>query len=246
MSAQLTDKAKSYLVKICANKYREDSLLVASYRPDIMGWIFSPKSSRQVKLANIRPYLDEIKRQYPQIRHAAVFAENTIEEIAQTAKENFFDYLQIAEEVSFIFELKKRMWKKKKANCQILPVVRVKEKCSEKSFAAYGNDDYPFLILDRFVADQPGGTGKRLPMDWVSQIQSIPYLLAGGLNPDNVGEALHLCHACGVDVSSGLERKGSPGRKDATKLKDFMQTVREQQAPLQVQTLVSALRKRFF
>ncbi|MGC1278715.1 MAG: N-(5'-phosphoribosyl)anthranilate isomerase, partial [Xanthobacteraceae bacterium] len=72
---------------------------------------------------------------------------------------------------------------------------------------------------------RPGGLGK--PFDWhllESVEPRVPYMLSGGLDADNVGEALHITRAPGVDVSSGVER--APGEKDPDKIRAFVRAAR--------------------
>ena len=74
-------------------------------------------------------------------------------------------------------------------------------------------------------ATRPGGLGK--PFDWhlLNNVHAgVPTMLSGGLNADNVAEALKITHAHGVDVSSGVER--SPGHKDPGKIKSFIHAAR--------------------
>src|SRR5215813_831698 len=74
-------------------------------------------------------------------------------------------------------------------------------------------------------ATRPGGLG--LSFDW-GLLQNIdpgvPFMLSGGLDPNNVAEALRITHAPGVDVSSGVER--APGEKDPDKIRAFIRTAR--------------------
>jgi len=86
------------------------------------------------------------------------------------------------------------------------------------------------VLLDSSTARQRGGTG--MPFDWervqpwAGIINSISKLIvAGGLNPRNVQEAIHILRPWGVDVSTGVER--SPGRKDPEKVRVFVRAVRE-------------------
>ncbi|MDA1155938.1 MAG: phosphoribosylanthranilate isomerase [Cyanobacteria bacterium] len=83
------------------------------------------------------------------------------------------------------------------------------------------------LLLDAWVPDQLGGTGHRIPIDWLSGFCSpLPWWLAGGLNPDRVAPALRaLQHRppSGLDVSSGVER--APGDKDLAKVQQLVAAV---------------------
>lgn len=85
------------------------------------------------------------------------------------------------------------------------------------------------VLLDSTTAEKRGGTGQ--PFDWervqpwAGIINSVSKLIvAGGLRPNNVQEAIHLLHPWGVDVSSGVERE--PGKKDPQKIRTFVKAVR--------------------
>ena len=85
------------------------------------------------------------------------------------------------------------------------------------------------VLLDSSTAEKRGGTGETFDWErvqpWAGIINSISKLIvAGGLHPGNVQEAIHLLHPWGVDVSSGVERE--PGKKDPRKVRAFVQAVR--------------------
>ena len=85
------------------------------------------------------------------------------------------------------------------------------------------------VLLDSSTADKRGGTGQAFDWErvqpWAGIINSISKLIvAGGLRPGNVQEAIHLLHPWGVDVSTGVERE--PGKKDPRKVRAFVQAVR--------------------
>lgn len=85
------------------------------------------------------------------------------------------------------------------------------------------------MLLDTNVKGQQGGTG--VTFDWkIAAIFSqarLPCLMAGGLTPENVVKALTIAHPLGVDVSSGVEVKGSPGVKDLDKVAAFLKAVKD-------------------
>ena len=77
------------------------------------------------------------------------------------------------------------------------------------------------FVLDAFVEGVPGGTGVTIDWDVVSDAQVVgPIILAGGLTPDNVLEAVRQARPYGVDVSSGVEV--TPGKKDHAKVRAFI------------------------
>lgn len=85
------------------------------------------------------------------------------------------------------------------------------------------------VLLDSSTATRPGGTGRTFDWErvqpWAAIINSISKLIvAGGLHPGNVEDAIHTLHPWGVDVSTGVERE--PGRKDPKKVRAFIRAVR--------------------
>ena len=76
------------------------------------------------------------------------------------------------------------------------------------------------LLADAWVAGRPGGTGRRVPVDWLVGVERERLILAGGLDPDNVAEAVRLVRPAAVDVASGVESE--PGRKDPQAIRRFV------------------------
>jgi phosphoribosylanthranilate isomerase len=82
------------------------------------------------------------------------------------------------------------------------------------------------ILVDAHVPGQLGGTGKTAPWQLLADFQpEVPLILAGGLTPENVAEAVRIVRPYGVDVASGVEK--SPGRKDPDKMKRFIDNARE-------------------
>ncbi len=87
------------------------------------------------------------------------------------------------------------------------------------------------LLLDGYAAGQHGGTGQTAPWHLLASFRpGVPIILAGGLTPDNVAEAIRIVRPYGVDVASGVE--SAPGRKDAEKMRRFLANAREAAARL--------------
>jgi phosphoribosylanthranilate isomerase len=87
------------------------------------------------------------------------------------------------------------------------------------------------LVLDTASKDKLGGTGQSFDWNWLVELQDNdempPIILAGGLTPENVAEAIRIAHPYAVDVASGVEVAGQPGVKDRIKMRDFLQAVRD-------------------
>jgi phosphoribosylanthranilate isomerase len=87
------------------------------------------------------------------------------------------------------------------------------------------------IMVDAFVEGLAGGTGRTAPWELLANHKpGLPLILAGGLTPDNVAEAIRTVRPDGVDVASGVEI--SPGRKDPDKVKRFVENAREAAARL--------------
>ena len=105
---------------------------------------------------------------------------------------------------------------------QILQVP-VADLSSLKALANYPTDAW---LLDAYTSGKPGGTGEQF--DWDLAVEAVklgrPIFLAGGLTPENVGEAVTRVQPYAVDVSSGVE--AAPGRKDHAKVREFIAAAR--------------------
>ncbi len=86
------------------------------------------------------------------------------------------------------------------------------------------------MLLDSWEEGLPGGTGRRFDWRLATGRLPLPLVLAGGLNPDNVGDAIGQLRPAAVDVSSGVE--SSPGVKDGARIRDFVAAVRAADAQL--------------
>ncbi len=88
------------------------------------------------------------------------------------------------------------------------------------------------VLIDAFVPGEMGGTGHQAPWELIAERAfGLPVILAGGLTPDNVAEAIRTVRPSGVDVASGVE--SAPGRKDPGKVRAFVQAAREAAAGLE-------------
>jgi phosphoribosylanthranilate isomerase len=97
-------------------------------------------------------------------------------------------------------------------------------------FMQYAPNDerIPSLLMDAYHPDLYGGTGEQASIDVAWAVKEIVprLMLAGGLKPENVADVVVQMQPWGVDVASGVEIEGQPGKKDHAKLRDFVQRVR--------------------
>ncbi len=191
-------------VKICGITTEEDALLAVALDADAIGFVFAP-SPRQVHAALVR---DIARRLPPEVLTVGVFrneAAKRVVDIVHTAglKAAQLHGHETAADTRYVR--------------QRVPVVI-------KGFAAGDPhlDDFDSFGADIALVDSPvPGSGQ--VFDW-SLAEGAPpnrrVLLAGGLHPDNVADAIARVKPWGVDVSSGVERE--PGRKDPVKLRRFI------------------------
>lgn len=215
------------IVKICGNKITSEAFKVASYKPDMMGWIFSPFSPRRISIEKAPKIIKNIQREYPEIFHVGVFSGNPIYEIVNIIKilnEKAYglDFIQVLEGSGFIWRLRSVL-QQEHIFVPVIPVIRPQGPITEDLF--FPTDPSLFWILDRFDPNLKGGTGKTIPEDYFKRKIRKLFLIAGGINPDNVQEYLKLTGARGVDISSGLE--DSPGIKNEEKIKKLFKKIQE-------------------
>ncbi len=191
-------------VKICGITNEDDALLATALDADALGFVFAP-SGRQVHPETVR---DIAKRLPREVHTVGVFRNERPERIVEIVGRTGLHGVQLhgsepASEVAWVRE-------------RVQFVIQ--------AFAA-GDPalaDAAKSAADVILVDSPGpGSGK--VFDWrlaEGAPSGIRLLLAGGLTPANVGEAIRLVRPWGVDVSTGVEEK--PGRKDAQKLREFV------------------------
>ncbi len=118
------------------------------------------------------------------------------------------------------------------------PVLAVRDASFAEQAAKWFNAENPrvtgAIVLDTSDPTRAGGTGRTFCWDWVVQARLAgrlagwsPIILAGGLRPENVAEAIRTVNPFGVDVSSGVEKEGQPGVKDLSRMRAFVRNARQ-------------------
>jgi phosphoribosylanthranilate isomerase len=156
---------------------------------------------------------------------AGLFVNVPLAEMSRKAEKYGLDYLQLSgdETPAQVAEV-----------AQVRPVIRAVRLPAQVSpaqalelAAPYGELANVTLLLDTHKAGLYGGTGETGDWRAAREIAArFPVLLAGGLTPANVGQAVLAVRPWGVDVSSGVEQSGSPGMKDPLKIEQFCQAAR--------------------
>ena len=206
-------------IKICGLKRKEDIEYVNKYMPEYIGFVFA-KSRRQVEIEQAKELRSLLKQE---IKTVGVFVNESMEKVVETAILCSLDFIQLHgdETPEYICTLKEALESKNYAKIKIWKAVRVKDEESLKNLHAYNVDTF---LLDTFVEGSYGGAGKTF--DWNLAALAKNYgkiVLAGGLTIENVSNAIKAAEPFAVDISSGVE---SEGIKDETKIRDFINMVR--------------------
>jgi phosphoribosylanthranilate isomerase len=216
-------------VKICGTTNLEDALASAEAGADALGFIFAP-SPRRISPRDAAKIIRELP---PQVERIGVFVNQKPDIIRQTVEEAALTGIQLHgdEDAAFIGKLKTFVATGVATgqSLRIIKAIRARDGF-EAELAELGADSPPDLfLLDSGSVAARGGTGKRF--DWeehaaVIRLATRQYriVVAGGLTPSNVAEAVAQFRPFGVDVVSGVERE--PGRKDHAKLRAFVQAAR--------------------
>lgn len=197
-------------VKICGITKPDQGDAIAQMGATALGFICVPASPRYVTPAQISAVVEQLSVNVDRI---GVFSDSTIEDICQTVANAGLNGVQLHgnESPEFCQQLRQSL-----PDIELIKALRVRTTESLTQAEAY-TSSVDTLLLDAYHPTQLGGTGKTL--DWVTLQEynpSRPWLLAGGLTPENVLDALSQVQPSGIDLSSGVER--SPGDKDLDKV----------------------------
>lgn len=199
-------------VKICGVRSLAESLCALDCGVDALGFNFWPKSPRYIEPEEARGIIDRLP---PLISCIGVFVNESSEHVLEVAGIAGINIVQLHgdESPEFCRELD---------SLKLIKALRVGEGFEPGSIAQY---PVSAVLLDTNIKGSYGGTGRRF--DWRVAIEAKQFariILAGGLNIDNVAEAITEVKPFGIDVCSGVEAE--PGRKDLDKLRQFMTEVR--------------------
>ena len=198
-------------VKICGLTQLKQAQETVALGANSIGFICVERSPRYINPTNI----GQISVSLPSnIDKVGVFADHSLNEITETVKIAELTSVQLhgGETPDFCDRLRQTLPK----NIELIKAFRIKTADSLQETKAYLNR-VDTLLLDAYHPQMLGGTGHTI--DWQDLAQfnpSLPWLLAGGITPDNVNDALSRLKPDGIDLSSGVEQ--SPGDKDLTKV----------------------------
>ena len=206
----------SLKVKICGITSLADALVAVDAGADALGFVFWEKSPRYIDPADAAHITCELP---PFVKTVGVFVNEAPEVIRDTIEAAGIDCVQLhgdetpqdANEVARI------------TGAPVIKALRMGGPAGVKELEAY---KVSALLLDTYKKGTPGGTGETF--DWTLALEAKAagrIILSGGLTPHNVAKAVATVRPYAVDVSSGVE--AAPGRKDADKVRMFIEEARK-------------------
>ena len=201
-------------VKICGLRNVEDALAAARAGSDAIGLVFYAPSPRNVDLATASAIVTALP---PFVAAVGLFVDAPREQVLQTLAQVRLDLLQFhgdeTAEYCASFGL------------PYMKAVRVRPGLDLLQYA-FDFRSAKALLLDTYVESEAGGTGRRFDWTLVPADLPLPIVLSGGLDPDNVAEAIRQVSPWAVDVSSGVE--SARGVKDKDRIARFILGVRHE------------------
>jgi len=197
-------------VKICGLRRKEDIEYANELKPDYVGFVFA-KSKRQIEVEQALYLISFLDKE---IKTVGVFVNEPVENALKIAQTLNLDVLQFHgdETQDYIDNFK---------NFTVWKAIRIKDKEDLEKTKQFKVNSF---VFDTLTKNEYGGTGKTFNWKVLKGMElNVPIILAGGLNENNVEEAIKIVDPYAVDVSSGVETEGY---KDFKKLKSFIEKVR--------------------
>ena len=200
-------------VKICGITSQTDASAAVEAGADALGFMFYELSSRYLAPEQAAPILASLP---PFVSKVGVFVNASADTVRKIAAQCGLDTLQFHGDESPEFC-------KRFAPLKVIKAFRMQDANSLNSLEHFATDAW---LLDSYSPNQIGGTGTTFNWELAAQAREAgrPVILAGGLNAENIAEAIHQVWPYAVDVSSGVE--SAPGRKDASLMRAFIAAVR--------------------
>lgn len=204
-------------IKICGLTRLEDALAAIELGADALGFIFVKESPRQVSPEKASAIISQLP---PFVLRVGVFKDQDPELIRETAGMCSLHICQLHGDESPDYC--------RGLGVDYIKAFRIKDESSLAKIPLYKdqkNRRRPFL-LDTYVHGMAGGTGRTFDWGLARKASAFgPVILSGGLDPENVSQAVAQIRPFAVDASSGVET--SPGKKDTLKLKRFIEQVNQ-------------------
>ncbi len=198
-------------VKVCGLTRREDATLAVALGADALGFIFWPRSPRAIAPADARAVHMDLPAL---VSRVGVFVDASPEEVADVVRVAHLDVVQLHgdEPVDAYAGV----------GAKVMKVAALEHDADVDRVMAWPADVTP--LVDAVDRERRGGTGRKADWTLAARVSAArPIVLAGGLNADNVAEAIAGVAPWGIDVSSGVE--DAPGIKSASRLRAFFARV---------------------
>ncbi|MBA7559304.1 phosphoribosylanthranilate isomerase [Candidatus Atribacteria bacterium 1244-E10-H5-B2] len=214
-------------IKICGITNLEDAKSISELGIDAMGFILSTDSPRKVEIITAYRIIEALRTGENKISMVGVFVNEEIRKVLNDCRSLRLDYIQLSgdEDRDYLKDLKE-----KAKDIKIIKSIRIKSK--NESYRAKINKkvdklkEYAdFILLDNYSKNVYGGTG--VPFNWdivKDYCWEIPVIISGGLDAENVRQAVDIVKPSGVDASSKLEIY--PGKKDMDKVTGFINALK--------------------
>src|SRR5215467_2559284 len=222
------------VVKICGLSTAETLDVALEASADAVGFVFFPPSPRHISYEVARKLAARVKGRAEKVALSVDADDALLAAVVEALRPDVFQ-LHGKESPARVAAIKQRF------GLPVMKAIPVAARADLAAVAEYAG------VADRLLFDapapreatRPGGLGK--PFDWrllENLDPGVPFMLSGGLDAGNVGEALAITRAGGVDVSSGVER--APGEKDPDKIRAFVRAARAAEAELTGNIMSSA------
>jgi len=199
-------------IKICGIKTLEDALAAIDAGVDYLGFNFYRRSVRFIEKRACAEITSVLKKEHSRIKLVGVFVNSLVEEIKDILDTCSLDMAQLHGDETA--EMLKALDGKAFKAFRGIP----------ESIDGFVRSESPVFLVDASVKGVYGGSGVTADWNGAAELaQKYPLLLAGGLTPENVAEAVRRVKPWGVDVASGVE--SAPGEKDASKMKALVKAV---------------------
>lgn len=205
-------------VKVCGITCREDAEEAIASGADALGFNTWPGTKRYLDLQKAAPWIRELP---PFVARVALCVNSSLEEAQELARSPIIDLVQFHgdEEPAFCQQFAAASGK------PFIKALRIRSDADVDQIVAFSTRH---VLIDAHVEGQYGGTGAPVNLELAKLIRerfpSLQLVLAGGLKPENVAEAIRQVRPYAVDVSSGVEM--NPGRKDPSLIRAFIDAVR--------------------
>jgi phosphoribosylanthranilate isomerase len=213
-------------IKICGIQKLDDALVAAEAGADFVGLVFVPERRRRLSIKAARSVVHGLRATTGSLpRVVGLFADQPLEEVNHTIEACGLDLAQLCGQESLDYC--------SQVQTQVIKVLHISGTASgdgdidqmAENVEMYRNAGH-LVNLDRLVAGLQGGTGQSFDWGIAAQLsqRGHSFLLAGGLTPENVAQAIAAAQPWGVDVSTGVE---TDGIKDPQKIRAFIRSARQ-------------------